>query len=226
MIDFNELTDSYFKKELSIKSIGRYYPSEAGQCLRKSYYSFINPKEIGLELTKIFQAGNILHDFVCKVFESDKNPDVELLEAETPFEIPVDDFIISGRIDNLIKLKNEDKKVLVEVKSTKMLSMMPSPNESHVMQLQLYLHAREMEEGAILYVEKNTLQSKTFPIKRDPKQYEQIISRFKKLHAHLKESTTPSPEARLKEEKKWMCRYCAYKNECFEETPSVTVVDY
>jgi|TARA_Y100000310_G_scaffold68970_2_gene64316 CRISPR/Cas system-associated exonuclease Cas4 (RecB family) len=225
-MDFDSLTENYFKKEMRVKVIGRYYPSEAGQCLRKSYYSFINPKEIDLELTKIFEAGNIVHDFVSKVFKSDKNPDVEVLESETSFEIPVDDFVISGRIDNLVLFKGEEKKVLVEVKSTKSVDYLDGPQESHIMQLQLYLHARKMQEGVLVYVEKNTLKSKTFPVTYNPSIYEVIINRFKKLHEHLKSSSTPDPESRLLEDKKWMCRYCNYKTECFQETPEVGLTKF
>ena len=225
-MDFDALTENYFKKEMRVKVIGRYYPSEAGQCLRKAYYSFINPKETDLELTKIFEAGNIVHDFVSKVFESDKNPDVELLESETSFGIPIDDFVISGRIDNLILLKEQDKKVLVEVKSTKAIDYLESPQESHIMQLQLYLHARKMQEGVLVYVEKNTLKSKTFPVTYNASMYEAVINRFKKLHEHLKNSSTPAPESRLIEGKKWMCRYCNYKTECFQETPKVGLTKY
>jgi len=218
MIDFDKLTENYFKKELRVKTIGKYYPSEIGYCLRKSWYSFINPKETDIDLTKVFEVGNMLHDYVCKVFASEKNPEVELIETESPFTIEVDDFIISGRIDNLVLLKGENKKVIVEVKSTKLLSMMKEPQESHVMQLQLYLHTKNIQDGVLLYVEKNTLKSKTFTCRYDKAAYEQIINRFKQLHKHLKESSIPLPEARLQESKKWLCRYCNYRTECFEET--------
>jgi CRISPR/Cas system-associated exonuclease Cas4 (RecB family) len=221
MIDFDQLVDKYFKRELKVKLIGRYYPSEVGQCLRKSYYSFMLPKETDKDLAKIFEAGNILHEFVAKVFASEKNPDVDLVESETPFEIPIDDFIISGRIDNIILLKPEQKRIVVEVKSTKMLSMMEDAQESHKMQLQLYLHAKQIQHGMILYLEKNTLQSKTFYCEYDPEFYRQIIHRFRKLHNHLQTTSLPEPESRMKAEKTWMCRNCEYREECFKDTPKL-----
>ena len=226
MIDFDALSDNYFKRELSVKSIGRYYPSEVGQCLRKSWYSFLNPKEVEPDLAKIFEAGNILHEFVGKVFASEKNPDVELLEEESPFTIEVDDFVIAGRIDNLVLLKEQQRKAVVEVKSTKMLSMVPEPKPEHVMQLQLYLHAKGVQDGILLYVEKNTLKSKTFHLQYDPTQYEDILARFRKMHDNLVNSQLPKPEARLLEDKKWMCRYCNYRQECFQDTPETGLLQY
>ncbi len=226
MIDFDQLVDRYFKRELKVKLIGRYYPSEVGQCLRKSYYSFMLPKETDKDLAKIFEVGNILHEFVAKVFASEKNPDVDLVESETPFEIPIDDFIISGRIDNIILLKPEQKKIVVEVKSTKMLSMMETAQESHQMQLQLYLHAKQIQHGMILYLEKNTLQSKTFSLEYDPEFYRQIINRFRKLHNYLRNTSLPEPEARMKAEKNWLCRNCEYREECFKDTPQIDLSVY
>lgn len=219
MIDFNNLTDNHLKKDFRIKVIGRYYPSEIGQCMRKAYYSFINPKETDIELIKIFEAGNLVHDFVSKIFESEKNPEIELIEKETPFELLIDDFIISGRIDNLILLKLENRKVLVEVKSTKALGLLEEPKKEHIMQLQLYLGAKNIPDGVMIYIEKNTLKSKTFTVTYNSELYEQIINRCRKLHNHLKNSSSPEPEARLIEENNWMCRYCNYREECYKEIP-------
>ena len=176
MINFDEMVDKFLQSEIRIRSIGRYYPSEAGQCMRKVWYSFRNPKPADKQLLKVFEAGNRLHEFVAEVFQSDKNPQIDLVEKEVPFLIEIDDFVISGRIDDLIRVKIENKEALVEVKSTKDLRYMEEPSESHVMQLQLYLHARKLREGILLYLEKNTLKSKTFHIVYDDNIFSIAIS--------------------------------------------------
>ena len=121
-IDFNKLIDNYFSREFKSKKIGRYYPSEIGGCLRKTWFSYKFPKETDKEVIKIMEAGNIIHEFIVEVLKSDKNDDIELLETELPFTIDEGDFTISGRIDNIILTKINNKKVLIEVKSTKSLS--------------------------------------------------------------------------------------------------------
>ena len=219
MINFDEMVDRFLESEIRVRTIGRYYPSEVGQCMRKTWYTFRNPKPLDKELKKIFEAGNRLHEFVADVFKSDKNPEVELIEKEIPFEIAVDNFIISGRIDDLIHIKLSKQQALVEVKSTKDLDYLEEPNESHVLQLQLYLHANNVQDGILLYLEKNTLKSKTFHITYDEKMYNHIIERFRELHKKLVTTTLPLPEARLNEDKQWMCRSCPYNKECFRDTP-------
>ena len=40
---------------------------------------------------------------------NEKNPHVELIEAESPFLLNVDNFIISGRIDDIILVTVDNK---------------------------------------------------------------------------------------------------------------------
>ena len=221
MIDFNVLISNYVRREIKEKTIGRYYPSEAGNCVRKVFYSYKNPKEVNLELLKIFEAGNILHEFIVDVLESEKNPHIELLEKESPFTLEADDIIISGRVDDIVVLKIDNQVYLVEVKTTSSLKYTNQPHDAHVMQLQLYMHAKNIHNGIIIYLEKNTLQSKSFHVVYDPKKAEKVIDRLKELHQHIKDNKLPIPESRIISTKTWMCKGCQYKEECFKDTPHI-----
>lgn len=219
MLDFNSLIDEYVKQESKPKGIGRYYPSEAGACMRKVFYSYKFPSEIDPELRKIFQMGNIIHDFVVQVLKSEKNKDVELLESEFPFKQEIGDFLISGRIDNLIKIKASGKVYLVEVKSTAGIKYVREAAPHNVQQLQLYMHFTGVHNGLLLYIDKSNLQTKIFEIQYSEKDALAIIERFKHLHKHLKSDTLPEAEARAHSESNWMCKYCEYKERCEKDTP-------
>ena len=220
MIDFNKLIDDYLYRKSKPKGIGRYYPSEAGSCLRKVWYSYKYPKEIDPELRKVFEMGNILHDFVVEVLKSEKTPSVKLLESEVPFTLKVEDFLISGRVDNIILVEINGKKYIVEVKSTRFL--FDKPQKHNIMQLQLYMHALKIHNGMLLYIEKNSLNSRLFEIKFDKKIVEDVMKRFGSLHKNITEDVLPLPEARLeKEEMGWRCKYCEYGDKCFEANPRV-----
>ncbi|MBS3144334.1 Dna2/Cas4 domain-containing protein [Candidatus Woesearchaeota archaeon] len=226
MINFDDMVDRFLQSEIRIRSIGRYYPSEVGQCMRKTWYTFRNPKPVDKELKKVFEAGNRLHEFVADVFKSDKVEEVELVEKEVPFELVFDDFTISGRIDDLIRVKIGSREALVEVKSTKDLRYMEEASESHIMQLQLYLHARKVKEGILLYLEKNTLKSKTFHVVYDENVFNQVIERFRLLHKKLIDGKLPLPESRLDQDKRWMCRSCQYAEDCFRDTPDIDLGNF
>lgn len=214
MIDFEKFIDQFLKRERRPKEIGRYYPSEAGMCLRQVWYSYKTPKETEKDLLRVFHVGNLVHDFVVEVFKSEKNPDVELLGEEVPFKIKNNDFTVSGRIDDLVLLKDEDKKVLVEVKSCRSLNGMDEPKNAHKMQLQLYMHATGIHNGVVLYVEKNTLKSRPFTVKYDKDWSERIIGRFGLLDQHLKSDVIPQAEGRMVPHLSHMCTYCDYAEEC------------
>jgi len=208
------MVDDHISKEHKPKQIGRYYPSEIGNCLRKLWYSYKYPLEIDADLRKIFEAGNIIHGFVVEVLKSDKNKDVELLKAEMPFKIDAKDFIISGRVDDLVLLKISGKEVLVEVKSTKNVSFVKKPQSNHVVQLMFYMEATGVHNGVVLYVDKNTLKSKVFEVEFDVQKAGDIFDRFSFLDRHLKEDKLPEPEAKQVKDMNWMCKFCEYKNKC------------
>ncbi|MBI5061782.1 MAG: Dna2/Cas4 domain-containing protein [Candidatus Aenigmarchaeota archaeon] len=220
MIDFNRMIDNHIRKEHRPKGIGRYYPSEIGTCMRKIWYSYKYPMEVKPDLLKIFEVGNILHDFVVNVLKSEKNPDVELLKSEFSFQEGVDDFVVSGRVDNLILVKMTGKSVLVEVKSTSEIGYVDEPSDSHEMQLQYYMHITGVHNGILLYIDKKNLQSKIFEVAYDGEKSKEISDRFKTLHKNLTADEMPEPESRRSGEKKiWMCRYCEYHERCYQATP-------
>lgn len=213
MIDFNKLIDKHLIREHKPKQIGRYYPSEIGSCMRKTWFSYKKPREVKAELLRIFEAGNLLHEFISEVIKSEKNPEVELIKQEMPIIVDEKDFIISGRVDNLVLVKIENKEVLVEVKSTKFLKEKPS--EENVMQLQFYMHATGIHKGILLYIQKDNLQTKWFEIPYSKEQAEEIINRFRLLDKCLKLNEMPPAEANFNPSMEWMCSYCDYRDECF-----------
>ena len=214
MIDFNKMIDNYLFREQSPKKPGRYYPSEIGMCLRKVWYSYRFPQKIEPRLLKVFELGNILHDFAVKVMQSNKNPEVELLQYEMPIKLEVEDFLISGRVDDLLLLKADGKNVLVEVKSCKSVEFIHGPQPHHATQLQLYMHITGVHNGVLLYIDKSSLDSRVFTVAYNPVTASSIILRFKSLHAALLGNTLPEAEAKKNSEMSWLCRFCEHKAFC------------
>ncbi|MEK6860610.1 MAG: Dna2/Cas4 domain-containing protein [Nanoarchaeota archaeon] len=219
MINFDEIIDKYLKRELRAKDIGRYYPSEAGNCLRKGWYSYKIPRVMPKETIKVFKVGMMLHDFITEVLSSGVSEDIKLVSTELPFKLEIDGVIVSGRIDDIVHAKVDNKDILVEVKSTADIRYAYEPKESHVMQLQLYMYAFKIFDGVVLYVDKRNLQSKSFDVKYEEKIVELVLNRIKNLHRFLVENKVPDPEGRMFKEMNWQCNNCQYREECYKETP-------
>lgn len=214
MIDFNKMTENYLKKKEREKSIGRYYPSEIGGCLRKIWFSYKYPIKPDANLLKIFQMGNIVHDFVVDVLKSEKNPHIELKSAEKPFKMKINGFTISGRIDNEIFIKLNNETALVEVKSCSNIDNLADAKKEHKMQLQLYMFATKIRKGMLLYIDKKNLESKVFTVPYDEMEALHAIERFSILDKHLRENEVPVAEAKKDISKNWLCNYCEYKDKC------------
>ncbi len=215
-VDFNRLIEKHLEHDSSHqRRIGSYYPSEAGNCMRKAWYSYKYPQPTDPKKGKYFYLGNLLHDFMAEVLESPKNTEVKLLEKEVSLKINQPNFVVSGRLDDIFMLTADGRKFILEVKSTSSkLDWMDAPQDAHVMQLQLYMHAHEIKEGIILYLEKNSLESKWFQVKYDPAVADGVLARFSALDGLLKSGALPEPEAKRRPDWNWMCKYCEYFDRC------------
>jgi CRISPR/Cas system-associated exonuclease Cas4 (RecB family) len=220
MIDFNELIENHVMREFRKPEIGRYYPSAVGQCLRKSWYSYKQPKQLPVDKLKVFEAGNLVHEFMAHVFRSERNQHIALVEAELPLKLEIGDFLISGRLDDIILLKLNNQQYLIEVKSRGTMQYLDEAEKSHVMQLQLYMLISGIHQGFMVYIEKNTLQAKSFIVHFDATVAQEAISRFALLHSHLKQGTLPQPEARMLSSLNWLCKFCEYREDCYQATPA------
>lgn len=215
LIDFDKLIETHIKRERKPKEIGRYYPSEIGSCIRKVWYSYKHPMEIETDKLKIFEIGNILHEFIIDVMKNEKNVDhLSFLESEIPFKLDRKDFIISGRLDDVVIAKENEEMMIIEVKSVRDLRGVDEPNKTHVMQLQLYMHATGIHQGVILYVDKNNLRTKSFEIKYDENHSMDILERFKNLHELLKKDVLPIDEFKQSKDDIWLCNMCEYRAKC------------
>ncbi|MGC8850994.1 MAG: PD-(D/E)XK nuclease family protein [Candidatus Micrarchaeia archaeon] len=217
MIDFNSFIDAFLEREAKPRQLHRFWPSEAGLCLRRTWYSFKEPRQADAGALRVFHAGNILHGFVVDVFKSEKTKGVKLLATEQPFQLKRGNIIVSGRVDDVIIIEEGHRRAVVEVKSTSSLEYTKEANDSHVLQLQLYLNATGIKDGAVLYIEKNTLQAKVFPVKYDENLAELAFARFQAVDEALTANKIPAPEAKQKNEMKWQCRFCPWKTECDNE---------
>jgi CRISPR/Cas system-associated exonuclease Cas4 (RecB family) len=187
--------------------------------MRKAWYSYKYPQPTDPKKSKYFVLGNILHDFMAEVLENPANTEIKLLEKEVPVKINTPEFVVSGRMDDVFMLTADGRKFILEVKSTgSKLEWMREPQDSHVMQLQLYMQAHDIKEGVILYLEKNTLDAKWFTIKHDPAVAEGVIARFAELDRALKAEKLPEPEARQRQEWAWMCKSCEYFDRCTSDS--------
>ncbi|MEM3685458.1 MAG: PD-(D/E)XK nuclease family protein [Conexivisphaerales archaeon] len=188
---------------------GEYYPSSIGSCIRKQYYEYTKPMPPSPETLAIFATGEGVHEAVAESLK--RSGEVIVNHTELPIKLRITEEIeLSGRVDILLA-EILGKKAVVEVKST---SSIPSePYESHMLQLQTYLHALAIDTGFMLYWDKRTGNIESFMVKRDDIWLRRAGERVVILHEHIKKKAPPIKEA-FEEGRYWECDQCAYLDDC------------
>lgn len=211
----DKIIDEFLETEDRPKAIGSYYPSEVGMCLRRQFYSYLNPKKTDEGTRRIFALGNNIHLFITEALKSSER--FGYVIEEKPIKMNYSDeestFSVYGRIDDFIITK-DGRKILIEVKSASDVNGITEPQEKHVMQLNLYMKYETPDLGYLVYVDKKNMAIKQFEVKLDEELYKKTMQRFKDLDKHLRNNELPFAEYYFDDKKVWECKYCPYYNEC------------
>lgn len=217
-IDVADIIDNFLEEESRPKTVGVYFPSESGMCMRRSYYTYLLPRPTDKAALRIFALGNNVHSFIAEAL---KSSDIfSLVEEERPLKISYEDkdtsFKVYGRIDDYVVTKDTGKKIIIEAKSVGDINRVDEPEPKHVMQLMLYLGAEEADYGLLVYADKKNLSIRQFRVDYDDDVYKKIVGRFKELDSHLREKRLPPAEFYFDSKKAWGCKYCPYFSECMQ----------
>ena len=164
---------------------GVFYPSMLGNpCDRHLYLAYngqLPDQIIKAKTVRIFDAGSALEVRMKKYFE--RTGIFLAAEQTVKLDIPP----ISGRYDFL--LKHEDYgRVILELKSineTGFDSLIETAKSDHLIQLQIYLNLAKVDQGIVLYENKNDQKLKAFKVTRDEQVWETILDRCRRIQAML-----------------------------------------
>ena len=207
----NGWVDNAIYREDKPRVDGRFYCSEIGTCPRKMVLMRMYPKPISNELRRIFELGNIIHEFVARVFKDAKG--VKLLDSERSLILakPGSPVILAGRLDDFILIEDSQQEMVMEIKSIKNFKFLNAPKPEHITQIMPYLKAMNLKQGALVYVSKENLMVKSFLINYDEQVVVDAFNKAEMVYEHLQKGTLPE-KVNLKD--KWMCNYCEYRDEC------------
>ena len=193
------------KRDFEKPTIGVYYPSLLPSCLLRQYWIYTEGHAVSAEKSGVFKIGELFHGFLTDAL---KSSGAVLEGLEKPIVLAVkhgDSWIrLSGRVDALLNVNGE--RLILEVKS---ISSLPGePLEHHVMQVQPYLLALNVEKALIIYLEKHNLSWRIFQVGFDSKLMEILLERAKTLHESLSSRNPPKPGH------SWECKYCEFGGKC------------
>jgi len=195
-----------------------------GTCIRASYFRHKSPEiaeKPSARSEYIFAWGHIIEDFLTEKFKEMG------IWYSNSVRVAIPEYGVSGEIDILLKLPNEDKPHLAECKTyygynaTKEImgnkSYAGSPRDSNLLQILLYLYATRgklMDYGRLIYFARdNPTNRREFIIslhKEDGKHWpvidgsidyrfcvEDILNRYKELKKYIDSDTIPPNDFEL-----------------------------
>jgi len=143
--------------------------------------------KINANLRKVFDNGDSVHERYARYFA-----EMGVLVA-SEIDINAND-IVKGRLDCIIT--DGEKNYIVEIKSMNLWSFqkLTEPLNSHIFQLQFYLYFSNLENGMILYENKNTQINKIFPVKLDKPLVESKLKELTELKEMIDNDIEPEQE--------------------------------
>lgn len=206
---------------------------EEGKCIRRLCYEFsdINPEPLNNKTLRIFAIGEVLHEWIqdiliktkkAKIIEEftivyKQDGDVFKNTDEKNKIIIKDPVEIHGRMDVML-IDN----TIVEIKTVSkgaFFYLGNAPKQGHSLQLQLYMFSKNVKEGSIFYINKDTGEFKEFEVKYDANFVMESLERFTKakevIDRYLKTGELPKHPF-IKSY--WLCKFCSYTKECWRET--------
>ena len=211
------------------RSVGEYYCTDLGTCIRKTFYKYNCteelPKESEEEIARtlrIFERGNYLHGWVSERLRVAMDEIGGSMREEVSLVIPdmLHQFTIRGRIDNLLVYPDETYEV-VEVKTIARIPSPPPrgrkvmPQPHHVAQTLPYLlFSPNRTKGSILYLEPASFKTAQYDIPYDRFAMEDLWKRGRRIHECVTTDILPEAEAKANKVEEWQCKYCEYANIC------------
>ena len=204
------------KEEHKPRVPGVFHPSEAMQCMRRTYYNVISPelgKKEDFPLGLFHMAKSVEQSIIDLVRQKHGALVIEQKRIEAEIAPGV---MLHGFLDFALTDKKGKIKHVFEIKSTRDISYTIKENAAkvhHRAQLQCYLHTFKCMTGSVVYVERgDLLKMKQFDETYDEDLWADIISSFSKLAIAMEKGVPPPPVP----VEKWECRYCAYQVPCTE----------
>lgn len=152
--------------EIDAKDIKTVHLKEVVQCLRRSYYDRVDPKEVERR-----GFNDLLSGLLRK-----------LQYGSNPKEFPIEDIKLRGHADMIA----DDSIILFRPANT----ILETPLANDVLYLNACMWIYDKTDGIIIYITGNKEET-IFSLTRDKKMFEEVIRRVRVLSDLLKEQKTP-----------------------------------
>lgn len=149
--------------------------------------------------------GNLIHGWLQKNMPQDF---VESIEKEVTYQD--EKITLVGHYDMKVNINGQE--VILEFKTTSRKARIP--NDNHIKQLMACLKADNVQQGALVYVFRDTMKIKVIPIKYSDERFAEILQELRTIQEAedlqiLLPKISQDPE-------EFPCTYCEWKSFCHD----------
>ena len=191
-----------------------YVTSIVKQCQRQAYFDLKRRITPSIDKLRMFEAGNILEDYLLKVYNEVE--EIEVLGTQLPTYFYGDGFTVHGRLDILAQHQNSAI-ICHEVKSTQNVPYR-APWPDHIEQLQFYLGALGLRWGQIDYLDRRALVmgkykiDTSYDVTFDRALFGNLVQRAQEFSQTIADSIVPPPNREAYGGKG--CDNCGHRAHC------------
>lgn len=201
---------------------GRISPSSVGGCQKRAAFKFLGAKgftKIDPDLQLIFDDGNWRHLKWGWTFL-----DMEAVLGKEKFEVvsleedvSYRPLYVAGSLDAVVNIGG--KKWVVDFKGANLFSwnetyMKNEPKVDHIWQLILYMKARRVRRGMLVYENKNSQEIKVYVVEFNDDDWEEVTRWIKPVIKKLKDKRLPQMDHECTKGSR-MEQQCPYSKWCY-----------
>lgn len=205
-----QLVNEAVREDREKKEQTSWHASKLGSCATGQYLERVGKEpdyDFDDRTLRVFSVGKMMEDWLIGQIEKTGS------EYETQVRVELSDLGVTGYIDLLIN------GLVYEVKSKQSKAFWymnrrgEGANDQHKMQTWVYLYAKQLPEGRIIYLSKDDLSVLEYPVYLNDKELEnKVRDECKILNDALETGIAPKPP----EMASWQAKYCRWHKQCLE----------
>lgn len=196
------------------KQSNSFAPSNSNQCARYAVYrlrGFEQQVDFSGKLRRIFDLGDRVEDQLKKLFDGlgiviDEQKEINITEP-----VPIRgfiDFIVDWNGPKIVECKSINDAGFLWRKTYN------KAKDEHYRQIQFYLHAEQLDQGFVVYINKNDSEMLPILVEQDEIFIEKTLAKYAKIYKTFLNGDLP---LRPYKQSSKNCSYCDARQWCWED---------